>query len=508
MKRNFNQVLLIAPEIINPRSMPCVALGYIGAYLNRMGVNVRTIDSQFTKEDPIPILRNTPPTIVAISMESRTVWRALKIARIAKSFGHITLIGGLHVSLIKTEIMNHPEVDFGIVGDGEISCFQMVLALKGELDFSEVSGLIYRLKDGQIKMNPNRTELSDLDSLPFPDYRIAGIKEFPLYPLVTSRDCPYRCSFCTVGNISHGRFRARSASDCVDELIAAKEKYNIRGFLIVDENFSFKMDRAIEFCELLIERKVNLPWTVFEGMRADCIDESVLKLLKTAGCRWIFFGIESAENAVLRSVKKGEKMHHIERAVDLSKRFGFKVGGFLIIGLPNSSFEKDMKSLHWALEHLDKSQFWMAIPYFGTTMLNWVRKNGKLLRDPIGDNLVNTLSTMPYFETPDYPARDRKKAHVIASLRTGIDYFFDYLDKEAYNKIRWTKEKENYYRKKLIKTTVKYDKSYLPSLFENRSFPNVEDPILTAIKSSNGINEDQTKRHKDVNTVISNVIKK
>lgn len=482
MNLRDRQILLIAPEIINPRSMPCVGLGYIGAYLADKGYNVRIVDAQFTKQDPVEVLRRTEPTLVAIAAESRTIHRALKLARIAKHHGHTTLLGGLHVSLVKEEMLNFAEVDYAITGDGEIATHQLVEVLQGERDFEQVSGLMYRAPDGSHRIQPNNTEVVELDSLPLPDYRLAGIRQFPLYPLVTSRDCPYKCSFCTVGNISHGRFRYRSPAGAVDEIVAAKERYNIRGFLVVDENFSFRMDRAMEFCELLIERKVNLPWTVFEGMRADRINDKVLTTLRASGCHWIFFGIESAENAVLKAVRKGEKLLQIERAIHLARQHGFKVGGFLIIGLPGSNFEKDMRSIYWAMEHLDKAQFWMAIPYYGTTMYTWVREHGRILREPTGDNLVNTLSTQPYFDTPDYSAHQRKQAHSIAALRFGLHYFYEYLDHEAYNRLHWSKQHEAEHKRQLIKLVSRYDPSYLPQLITNRTFPEVPDPVTQAIE--------------------------
>jgi hypothetical protein len=120
------QILLVAPEIVNMRSMPCVGLGYIGTYLKNRGLDVRIVDSQFTKEDPAPVLASASPTLVAIGVDSRTVERGLKIARLAKRHGHTTLMGGLHVSLVKDEILNYPEVDFGIVGDGEVPTLQLI----------------------------------------------------------------------------------------------------------------------------------------------------------------------------------------------------------------------------------------------------------------------------------------------------------------------------------------------------------------------------------------------
>jgi hypothetical protein len=115
-------------------------------------------------------------------------------------------------------------------------------------------------------------------------------------------------------------------------------------------------------------------------------------------------------------------------------------------------------------------------------MYTWVREHGRILREPTGDNLVNTLSTQPYFETPDYPAHLRKRAHTIASLRFGLHYFYEYLDHEAYNPLHWSKQHEASHKRQLIKLVSRYDPSYLPQLITNRTFPEVPDPVTEAIE--------------------------
>jgi radical SAM superfamily enzyme YgiQ (UPF0313 family) len=461
--------------------MPSVGVACIGSYLTKQGISVRIVDSQFRKEDPLPVLRQTPPTLVGISVESRTYARALKIARVAKAHGHTTLLGGLHVSLIREEILDHPEVDYAVVGDGEEPSLQLLQALDGERPLHTVSGLLYRQADGSIGRNPNVTEENDLDQLPVPDYRLAGVRAMNLYPLVTSRDCPFKCNFCTVGQISHGRFRARSAASCVDELEMAKERYGIRGFIVVDENFAYRMDRAKEFCQTLIDRRVNLPWTAFEGVRADCLNEEFLTLLRASGCRWIFFGIETVENAVLKKVEKGGKFEHIRRATEMARRHGFQVGGFLIIGLPGSTYQSDLRAVDWALRTLDKCTFWMAIPYHGTGMYSWVTQQANLLRPPTGPNLINTLSTMPFFETPDYSAGERKRAHTIANLRNGLHYFLDFLDYETRSKLPPHQRTESFQQRRLVEIAQRYDPAYLAQLVPGRTVPPIEDPLAAAV---------------------------
>jgi len=402
---------------------------------------------------------------------------------VAKAHGHTTLLGGLHVSLVKKQVMANPEVDYAIVGDGEIAMHQLLQALDGERAFAEVSGLLYRDPEGEVRENPNTTEILDLDTLPVPDYRLAGVGKMNLYPVVTSRDCPFKCNYCTVGTLSHGRYRARAPAAIVEEILLAKERYGIRSLIVVDENFAYRVDRAMEFCELLIEKKVGLPWTAFEGIRADCLNDELLTALKASDCRWLFFGIETVENAVLKEVRKGGKFHHVERAIALARKYGFKVGGFLIIGLPGSTFEKDMQSLHWAMAHLDKCTFWTVIPYQGTAMYDWVLRHGRLLREPIGANLINTLSTMPFFETDDYPAGERKRAHAIANLRIGAHLFLETMDGETARKLPRRKRTAAHHRRRLVEMAVRYDPSLLGQLVGNRSFPPVADPVEDALRA-------------------------
>jgi anaerobic magnesium-protoporphyrin IX monomethyl ester cyclase len=481
MRYKDRQILLIAPEILNNRSMPCVGLGYIGAYLASKGMRVRIIDSQFRKEDPFKPLQAAASTLVGISVDSRTIQRGLKIARFAKAHGHTTMLGGLHVSLIKEDIMNHPEVDYAIVGDGEAPSHQLVQALDGERPMDTVSGLIFRHPNGSIQRVLNSSEEENLDELPPPDYTLAGVRNIRLYPLLTSRDCPYSCSYCTVGHISHGRFRARSAVHAVNEIDMAKERYGIKGFIVVDENFAFRISRAVEFCQILIDRKTNLPWTAFEGVRAECLNEEFLFLLRASHCRWIFFGIETVENAVLKNVQKGNRFSQIQRAADLARSYGFRVGGFLIIGLPGSSFQTDMQTVDWATRHLDKCTFWSAIPYHGTSLYNWVLEHGRLLRDPTGPNLINSLSTMPFFETPDYPAHDRKRAHTIANLRTGVRYFLEPVEYDTQQRLGGARRVEDYTKRSLVQLAARYDPYFLPQLVAGRRFPAIEDPVEAAV---------------------------
>ncbi|MEJ2492549.1 MAG: radical SAM protein [Desulfuromonadales bacterium] len=386
----MSPVYLISHEVVKCSAMPCVGLGYIGAYLKSKGIQPEIFDTNYLRESPY----------------------------------EMTVLGGLHVSLIEGQILDAPDVDFAITGDGEVPFYALVQRLEeGREQFSDIPGLIYRDK-GHVRVNPAIT-IDNLDDLPYPDYRLAGIDTISNYPLITSRGCPYKCKFCTVGNISRGSWKFRSVENIIGEIKSASENYKIKKFTIIDENFSQKMERVVTFCNALIEEGIDVSWSVMEGMRADKINKEILDLLKKSGCHSIMFGIETIENAELADASTDKKMRDINRAVKLSHDAGFEVGGYFIVGLPGSTYQTVMNSVTYAKQNLDSAIFWMAIPYLNTPLYEQVIKEHKLLRHPVGENVINSLSTKPFFETEAFPRRRVKKAHVVANLEMGNYYFLE-----------------------------------------------------------------------------------
>lgn len=417
-------VYLISHEVVKCNAMPSVGLAYIATYLQSKGIYTEMFDTNYLRKSPYDVLLNKKPGIVGITCEARNFEEALKIAKFAKKRGHITVLGGLHISLIEGQVLDSPDVDFAIIGDGEIPFYNLVQALDEEKDdFTSIHGLVFR-QDGEFKVNPKVIE-ENLDTLPYPDYRIAKIYSIENYPIITSRGCPYKCNYCTVGSIYRGDWNSRSVENIVGEIKLALERYDIKRFTIIDENFSQKMNRVIDFCNHLIEEGITIPWSVMEGMRADKIDKNILKLLKNSGCNSIMFGIETVENAELNNATTDKKMFDITRAVKLAHEEGFEVGGYFIVGLPDSNFKTVMNSVKYAKENLDVAIFWMAIPYINTQLYKKVVSTHKLLNDPVGRNVINSLSTKPFFETIDFPKRKIKRAHVVANLEMGNYYFYD-----------------------------------------------------------------------------------
>lgn len=205
------------------------------------------------------------------------------------------------------------------------------------------------------------------DNYPFPNYELFDSfeifkarwqKGIWRYAIMTSQGCPYQCIYC----MSRKRkWRARSPENCVEELKSAKNTWGIQSFKILDDCFNVDKERLIKFCNLV--KPLGLDWTCANGLRADRFDEDMAKAMADSGCQHISFGIESVSPEVLSFIKKGETIGQIERAIDLAKKYFRGVGGFFIIGLPKSTYERDLASLRWAIRKDVTAHFSYYVPF-------------------------------------------------------------------------------------------------------------------------------------------------
>jgi radical SAM superfamily enzyme YgiQ (UPF0313 family) len=211
---------------------------------------------------------------------------------------------------------------------------------------------------------PYTTEFSD--EFPYPDYDLFDSSHIFKkrwasgdwgFPLMTSLGCPFQCIYCASRN---RKYHTRSIDHCIGELKDALTKWKYRSFQVLDDCFNVHKDRVLEFCEKV--KPLNKRWTCTNGLRADLFDEEIAKALKESGCAFVSFGIESIEPDILKFIKKGETIEQIESAVTIAGKYFEEVNGYFIIGLPGSSFEKDLKALEWAKKHRINAHFSYFVP--------------------------------------------------------------------------------------------------------------------------------------------------
>ena len=361
---------------------------------------------------------------VGISIKSFTMIESIMVAKKAREINPAAKIvaGGPHVIVDGLNFMKENTIfDLAVVGEAELT-FKELLSGK---DYTHVSGLIYRVGN-ELKQNPMQGWITNLDTLPFPAYddfdsvNIDGkIQPIENWPLVTSRGCPYTCTYCNVPVVIGRKFRTRSGENILEELAYAKEKYKSKEFKILDDNFTLLMDRAKDICKIFIDEKLDMKWTCPNGIRADRLDEELCNLMKEAGCYSMSIGVESGDSDVFDKIKKGERLVDVERGIKLAQEAGIKVHGFFIIGLVGSTYEADMRSIEFA-KRLGISASWgILVPYPGTEVWEQVKadKNTRMLRD-WKEGFHIGARPKPVFDTPQYTAEERVRAYYKANMST------------------------------------------------------------------------------------------
>lgn len=395
------RVILIDPPTPCNTNVPNVGIAYIGASLKQLGCEVSVVDMARNPKTKVSTLEDVD--FIGLSVKSHNYVDAQKITtclRQHSGYGKIKIVwGGPHVTLMKEKLItDNSNVDYFVTGEGEF--------------FTEWIG-----DDKMCHMG----YINDLDSLPFPDYRMFDsynlILEAGRWPLITTRGCPYTCAFCAVGLISGRKVRQRSVENCMREVEYASDQ-GFRQIQILDDNFSFYLDRAKQFCEEI--KKFHIPWNCPNGLRCDRFDEELARLMVDAGCYQVSFGVETAHPDVYKDIGKGETLEEIEFAVETAKKYGLQVNCYFIIGLPSSTFERDLESLKWAISHKVKADFNMLVPYPQTRIWNWVRD--KLIVKEVWSGTHFGKMAYPTFETPEYPAEDMMDAFLIFNHVSGSGF--------------------------------------------------------------------------------------
>ncbi len=428
------KIILIDPQgwqgAVNKQiAYPNIGIAYLASALRKNGHNPSIIDLNNESLDyrqVLKIIEAEAADIVGFSVKTATIKNAESLAvEIKKKWPKLPLmVGGPHATLCWQELMQKNIFDIVFVGEGEQIIPTVCQYLMEQKPIEDLPGVITR-KNFQNKLNLIPPLIENLDELAFPDYSFfpKNIQEFirSAYPLLTSRGCVYNCIYCSVPLISGRIFRKRSPQNVIEELKWAIDKYNIKGFEIIDDNFNFDVSRTKEICRLLIQNNFKFKWSCPNGVRADRVDKELADLMFKSGCYSVNVGIESADPEVFTNIKKGETLNQIKEGVEIFKQAGLLVTGFFIIGLPNDSIESQKKSIDFAHQLGIDAFFSMLVPYPKTEVWNWAHKNNFFIGDPQdalhfadSKDKVNII-----FETKDFPKEDKVLVYEMVNTKFG-----------------------------------------------------------------------------------------
>jgi radical SAM superfamily enzyme YgiQ (UPF0313 family) len=387
--------LLVVPRFVSRDDMSYqfpTGFALASSALKASGREVHTLNLNY-KADCLELLRRTVVdkgiNIVATGGLSGQYAALKEIFDAAKSAKPdvVTVCGGGIITADPAVAMAALEtVDYGVVGEGEITVNALAYALENGSDVAQVSGLV--LKKGE--MTAARPEITNLDMLPFPDYDgfefeqtlRAGLVSSDALAVYTtnvaiSRSCPYNCTFCF--HPSGTKYRRRSLDNVFREIDWLMAKYGLSRFTFSDELFISDKKFADAFCERI--KPYNLAW--WAQTRVDTVTEDILRQLKDAGCYTISYGVESADNSVLKSMRKNITVEQINRAFDAANAAGLTSYGNLIFGDLAETEETLANSLAWRNLHTDYDiRLAWILTYPGSHLYKVACERG-IIKDPV-----------------------------------------------------------------------------------------------------------------------------
>ncbi|MBU1196521.1 MAG: B12-binding domain-containing radical SAM protein [Proteobacteria bacterium] len=293
----------------------------------------------------------------------------------------IIIAGGVHVTMEYKRVMENTDIDFAVRGEGEYVLRDLLQYLVYNKTFPE-NGLVYR-KNGNI-IAQNQAFVSDLDSLPWPDYELIKFEDYinkgprigphrpPAYPylmIAGTRGCPFGCSFCQVETISGRKVRHRNPEDFINELIFLKERYGIKSIIFVDDNIVMAKKFFVRVLELFIEKELNMQF-IIGAFAIFLLTDELLELMAKAGCVGVNVAIESGNDRILKEViHKPVNLEDAKKMIGMIKRKGLFCLANFIIGFPGETWAEIRETIHYAeICGADYVKIFVAVPLNGTKM--------------------------------------------------------------------------------------------------------------------------------------------
>lgn len=248
------------------------------------------------------------------------------------------VLGGPQASVVDVATMRaFPWIDVVVCGEAEHSLPELMEALAGRGSLASVSGITFRRReDGEIVRNPEAPLILDLDTLPFPAFHLFPDVGFCRhFPLELGRGCPFSCTFCSTNDFFRRRFRLKSPAQMISEMRRVKQTYGISSFELVHDMFTVDRKRVVAFCDALIESGEQFIWGC--SARTDCIDEELISLMARAGCRGIFFGIETGSRRMQKIIDKGLELNDSSERVRSCDKFKINTAVSLMAGFPEET---------------------------------------------------------------------------------------------------------------------------------------------------------------------------
>ena len=421
--------------------MPPHGLMMLAAVLERAGHRSSIVDlfaKPLPADEAIASILSTEPDAVGFSTTTAAFLDGLRLAeRLKSARPELKIIfGGPHpTSLWKSLLPAFPALDMLVVGEGEETILELMDA--GLEPSTDIKGVAFRGHGGEPLFGGARERMHDLDSLPYPAYeKLSGFpKSYPMpifnYPrspatsFITSRGCPYTCSYCD-RSVFGSSFRFHSAEYLVDHLAFLKARYGIRHVGIYDDNFTLDKRRAAAFAELLIQRGLGITFNCIG--RSNHLDQELLKLLERAGCWMINLGVESGDEELISQHRQRCELDGVVEAVRMVHAAGIRAKGLFMMGIPGETEQSIERTIDFVMrQHFDDVNLTKFTPFPGSPIYERIREYGQFDEDWEKMNCTN------FVFIPHGFTKERLETHYVSFYRSfysrpeGLWNFFSML---------------------------------------------------------------------------------
>ncbi len=440
--KSVERVLLIQPPLVvytnlssEPKGVhPPVGLAYLAAMVEKE-CEVRILDSVvegyhtevetgrnrirygLTYEQIQARVEEFKPDVVGVSnCFSSGFKEAAAVCEVVRRVNPaiVTVVGGPHPSAVPEQVAHHDAIDFVVIGEGEYTFRDLARSLSTGA-WTEIDGLAWK-NNGRVVVQPKTRFIENLDELPLPARHLLPMDKYfeigeaflltkrrPFTPLNTSRGCVAQCTFCPVHATWGGRWRARGAVNVLDEIEHLVKTYGVREIHFDDDNLVLNRKRAVALFQGMIDRNLDVVWTVPTGLALWAVDDELLALMKRSGCYKLFVAVESGDEHMLNEViRKPLDLKKVKPLVRTMQRLGIEVESFFVVGMPGETKESLRRTFQFARQlDTDVSHYFFANPIPGTKLWKVCEDSG-YFRD--GFCLEDIRVEQANIETPEMPA--------------------------------------------------------------------------------------------------------
>ena len=417
--------------------LPPLGLAYLAAILKNNNLEVFIEDQYATRisnQDLIRKIKDLSPQVVGFSCLTTAMSNVEEMVHQIKADKLDTkvILGNIHPTVFPEETLKKKIADIIVRGEGEETLPETIISLDKKSGLDGVLGISY-IHDGEIRHNPDREIIKDLDLLPYPDWHSLNLEHYQRYPslgiyskvlpIQASRGCPYNCLFCSQDKI-YKKPRYRKIKKVVDEIEYLHDEFRINCVGFTDAYFPFSKNSGLEFCDELIRRKLHKKIKWFTETRVDMVDLELVKRMKEASIHLIMYGFETGNQKVLDDIGKQATLTQARKAMELTHRFKIRSIGLFMLGLPSDTKETCQETIDFAKElNPDICKFNIAVPYPGSKFFNECRSElGNL------DGKSDSFTSWSDWSSQDgeiiYSPRSLSKKELVNLQRKGMLDFY------------------------------------------------------------------------------------